>query len=117
MKNCEIYFFIFFLIVFDVNVVTGSEKWSVEGLSILDNIALLNQKMKTIGDENAMIKKENDNLKRENNLFKIAVQGMKVLFKHLSIKSCEVKFTLSLNDEIFLLILWLKNLIVSSEVQ
>ena len=69
MKKFAVYFLIFFLIIFDVNVVTGSEKWSVERPKILKKFLELNRKMKAIGDENALIKKENE-------LFKIKVMEL-----------------------------------------
>ena len=50
-KFAAVYFLIFFLIIFDVNVVTGSEKWSVERPKILKKFFELNRKMKAMGDE------------------------------------------------------------------
>ena len=69
MKKFAVYFLIFFLIIFDVNVVKGSEKWSVERQSILGNFVVINQKMKAIGDENALKEKENG-------MFKIKVMEL-----------------------------------------
>ena len=62
MKNSVKYFLVIFLFVFDVNLVTGSEKWSEDREKMLGKFVDVNRRMRSRD--------------KEYNLFKIKVMEM-----------------------------------------
>ena len=58
MKNFVIYFFVIFLFVVDVDLVTGSEKWPEDRPKVLQSIVDVNQLIKSNNKANDLFKSE-----------------------------------------------------------